>query len=136
VVRGLEQRLLSPPLIFATKSHSSIIIIVIMAINILGVAFFGEIEFWMSTCKVLVLVGLLLLGIILDLGGGPTHDRIGFRYWKSEYAPVRVSRSSSSHPILQTPVPSLTTSTKTTSVSSWVSGTRSPTHSSLTSVPN
>ncbi|KAJ9094473.1 hypothetical protein QFC21_006012 [Naganishia friedmannii] len=60
----------------------SIIIIVIVAINILGVAFFGEIEFWMSTCKVLVLVGLLLLGIILDLGGGPTHDRIGFRYWK------------------------------------------------------
>ncbi|KAJ9127568.1 hypothetical protein QFC24_000977 [Naganishia onofrii] len=61
----------------------SIIIVVIVAINILGVAFFGEIEFWMSTCKVLVLVGLLLLGIILDLGGGPTHDRIGFRYWKN-----------------------------------------------------
>ncbi|GHJ86723.1 hypothetical protein NliqN6_3125 [Naganishia liquefaciens] len=60
----------------------SIIIVVILAINILGVAFFGEIEFWMSTCKVLVLVGLLLLGIILDLGGGPSKDRIGFRYWK------------------------------------------------------
>lgn len=63
---------------------SSIIIVVILVINILGVAFFGEIEFWMSTCKVLVLVGLLLLGIILDLGGGPNHDRIGFRYWKSK----------------------------------------------------
>ncbi|KAI5451857.1 amino acid transporter [Naganishia albida] len=61
----------------------SIIIAVILAINILGVAFFGEIEFWMSTCKVLVLVGLLLLGIILDLGGGPNKDRIGFRYWKN-----------------------------------------------------
>src|SRR5258708_7783936 len=23
-----------------------------------------------------------ILGIILDLGGGPNHDRIGFRYWK------------------------------------------------------
>lgn len=56
----------------------------ILAINILGVAFFGEIEFWMSTCKVLVLVGLLLLGIILDLGGGPNKDRIGFRYWKGK----------------------------------------------------
>lgn len=22
------------------------------------------------------------MGIVLDLGGGPTHDRIGFRYWK------------------------------------------------------
>lgn len=26
--------------------------------------------------------GLIILGIILDLGGGPDHDRIGFRYWK------------------------------------------------------
>lgn len=70
-------------------ASSSIIIVVIVAINILGVAFFGEIEFWMSTCKVLVLVGLLLLGIILDLGGGPTHDRIGFRYWKSKSSEMR-----------------------------------------------
>ncbi|KAF9513610.1 hypothetical protein BS47DRAFT_1344093 [Hydnum rufescens UP504] len=23
-----------------------------------------------------------ILGVILDLGGGPNHDRIGFRYWK------------------------------------------------------
>ncbi|KAJ9098483.1 hypothetical protein QFC19_006350 [Naganishia cerealis] len=69
----------------------SIIIVVIVAINILGVAFFGEIEFWMSTCKVLVLVGLLLLGIILDLGGGPSKDRIGFRYWKSTLNGARIN---------------------------------------------
>ena len=25
---------------------------------------------------------MIILGIILDLGGGPDHDRIGFRYWK------------------------------------------------------
>lgn len=24
----------------------------------------------------------IILGIVLDLGGGPNHDRIGFRYWK------------------------------------------------------
>ena len=28
-------------------------------------------------------LGLIILGIILDLGGGPDHDRIGFRYWKN-----------------------------------------------------
>ena len=28
------------------------------------------------------IVGLIILGIVLDLGGAPTHDRIGFRYWK------------------------------------------------------
>lgn len=27
-------------------------------------------------------LGLLILGTILDLGGGPDHDRISFRYWK------------------------------------------------------
>ena len=26
--------------------------------------------------------GLIILGIVLDLGGGPDHDRLGFRYWK------------------------------------------------------
>lgn len=30
----------------------------------------------------MTIVGLIVLGIILDLGGGPTHDRVGFRYWK------------------------------------------------------
>jgi amino acid transporter len=28
------------------------------------------------------MTGLIILGIILDLGGGPNHDRLGFRYWK------------------------------------------------------
>lgn len=27
-------------------------------------------------------VGLIILGVILDLGGGPDHDRLGFRFWK------------------------------------------------------
>ena len=26
--------------------------------------------------------GLIILGIVLDLGGGPDHDRLGFRFWK------------------------------------------------------
>lgn len=29
------------------------------------------------------LQGLIILGIILDLGGGPDHDHIGFRYWRN-----------------------------------------------------
>ena len=27
----------------------------------------------------------MILGIVLDLGGGPTHDRIGFRYWEGSF---------------------------------------------------
>jgi amino acid transporter len=26
---------------------------------------------------------MIILGIIVDLGGGPNHNRIGFRYWKN-----------------------------------------------------
>ena len=32
--------------------------------------------------KVITITGLIILGIVLDLGGGPSHDRLGFRYWK------------------------------------------------------
>lgn len=43
---------------------------------------YGEAEFIFASIKVLTITGLIILGIVLDLGGGPNHDRIGFRYWK------------------------------------------------------
>ena len=43
---------------------------------------YGEAEFIFASIKVFTIVGLIILGIVIDLGGGPTHDRIGFRYWK------------------------------------------------------
>jgi hypothetical protein len=36
-----------------------------------------------SSIKVLTIIGIIILGIIVDLDGGPNHDRIGFRYWKN-----------------------------------------------------
>ncbi|KAG6820604.1 hypothetical protein H0H93_014520 [Arthromyces matolae] len=65
-----------------------IFILFIFSINLLGVRVFGELEFWFSSIKVIVLIGLLLLGIIIDLGGNPKHDRIGFRYWKHPNGPM------------------------------------------------
>jgi len=65
-----------------------IFIVLIFAVNLLGVRVFGELEFWFSSIKVITLIGLLLLGIIIDLGGNPEHDRIGFRYWKHPYGPM------------------------------------------------
>ncbi len=49
---------------------------------------FGELEFWFSSIKVITLIGLILMGIIIDLGGNPGHDRIGFRYWKHPNGPM------------------------------------------------
>ncbi|KAL4917192.1 amino acid permease/ SLC12A domain-containing protein [Aspergillus aurantiobrunneus] len=60
----------------------TVFLVLIVLINYFGVGFFGEFEFWLSSFKVVVIVGLILLSFILMLGGGPEHDRKGFRYWK------------------------------------------------------
>lgn len=65
-----------------------IFIAFIFIINLLGVRVFGELEFWFSSIKIVALVGLLLFGIIIDLGGNPQRDRIGFRYWKAPNGPM------------------------------------------------
>ncbi|PAV22798.1 amino acid permease [Pyrrhoderma noxium] len=56
-------------------------LVVVIIINVFGVGIFGECEFIFASIKVITIVGLMILGIVLDLGGGPNHDRIGFRYW-------------------------------------------------------
>ncbi|OCF42838.1 hypothetical protein I317_03315 [Kwoniella heveanensis CBS 569] len=55
------------------------------AINFFGVRWFGESEvsrFEQSCAKLALVIGLIIAGIVVDLGGGPNGDRIGFRYWK------------------------------------------------------
>ncbi|KAI0307841.1 amino acid permease [Multifurca ochricompacta] len=58
----------------------TICLVVVIAINFMGA--YGEAEFLFASIKVLTITGLIILGIVLDLGGGPDHDRIGFRFWK------------------------------------------------------
>ncbi|EEQ29232.1 amino acid transporter [Microsporum canis] len=61
----------------------TIFLIVIVAINYFGIKFFGEFEFWLSSFKVIIILGIMLLTFILALGGGPDHHRKGFQYWKN-----------------------------------------------------
>ncbi|KAF9513650.1 hypothetical protein BS47DRAFT_1295925 [Hydnum rufescens UP504] len=61
----------------------TICLVVVIVINMLGAGAYGEAEFFFVSFKVITIVGILILGVVLDLGGGPNHDRIGFRYWKS-----------------------------------------------------
>lgn len=60
----------------------SIFLVVVIVINLFGAGAYGEAEFIFASIKVITITGLIILGIVLDLGGGPNHDRIGFRYWK------------------------------------------------------
>ncbi|KAF3806847.1 Proline-specific permease [Colletotrichum gloeosporioides] len=61
----------------------TVILIIIMTLNFLPVRFFGEAEFWSAGMKILLILGLVFLSIVLFFGGGPNHDRLGFRYWKT-----------------------------------------------------
>jgi len=53
----------------------AVFLVVIVCINYFGVRFFGELEFWLSSIKVTVIVALIILSLVLALGGGPDHDR-------------------------------------------------------------
>ncbi|KAL5344272.1 hypothetical protein ACLOAV_010776 [Pseudogymnoascus australis] len=60
----------------------TIVLVIILLLNVIAVSFFGEAEFWFASIKLITILGLILLGIILFFGGGPNHDRLGFRYWQ------------------------------------------------------
>ncbi|KAJ9138168.1 Amino acid permease [Pleurostoma richardsiae] len=61
----------------------AIFLVVIVCINYFGIRFFGEFEFWLSSFKVITIVGIIILSLVIALGGGPNHDRTGFRYWSN-----------------------------------------------------
>lgn len=61
----------------------SICLGITLAVNLCGPRVYAEVEFYMSTIKVLTIVGLIILSIVIDAGGSPSGERIGFKYWKS-----------------------------------------------------
>ncbi len=61
----------------------TMIIVLVLCLNIFAVAIYGEAEFIFASIKIITILGLLILALIIDLGGGPDHDRRGFRYWKN-----------------------------------------------------
>ena len=71
----------------------TIMTVVIVALNFMPVKYYGETEFWFAGTKVILMIGLLLLSFILFWGGGPNHDRLGFRYWNDPGA---------AHPFIKT----------------------------------
>ncbi|GAQ05680.1 general amino-acid permease GAP1 [Aspergillus lentulus] len=56
---------------------------VIVSINLFGVKGYGEAEFVFSLVKVIAVIGFIILGIILNCGGGPKGGYIGGKYWHS-----------------------------------------------------
>jgi amino acid transporter len=65
------------PAVFITVA-----LVLIILINSIGIKAFGEFEFWLSSLKIIIMIGIIILLFVLAVGGGPTGDRPGFRYWK------------------------------------------------------
>ncbi|KAE8450359.1 hypothetical protein EG329_006433 [Mollisiaceae sp. DMI_Dod_QoI] len=59
----------------------TMVLIIMLLLNVIAVSFFGEAEFWFASIKLITIMGLIILGVVLFFGGGPNHDRLGFRYW-------------------------------------------------------
>ncbi|KAH8595999.1 amino acid permease/ SLC12A domain-containing protein, partial [Bisporella sp. PMI_857] len=61
----------------------TIFLVVIVLINFFGVRGYGEAEFVFSIVKIIAVIGFIILGIVLNCGGGPNGGYIGGRYWKT-----------------------------------------------------
>lgn len=60
----------------------TIMLVVVVGFNLAPVRVYAETEFWFASLKVLLIFGLLILSFILFWGGGPSHQQLGFHYWK------------------------------------------------------
>ncbi|KAI1313633.1 amino acid permease [Xylaria venustula] len=60
----------------------AIFLVLIIAINYFGVRFFGEFEFWLSSFKVIVIIGVIIVSLVITAGGADGHAR-GFEYWRN-----------------------------------------------------
>ncbi|SPQ25527.1 5052232a-e1db-4911-9331-b52366aa59ea [Thermothielavioides terrestris] len=61
-----------------------LVVFIVLTVGV-GMAFvrvFGEVEFVFAAVKIALVVFLILLGLVINLGGVPGTERIGFRYWR------------------------------------------------------
>lgn len=61
----------------------TVLLVAVVGINLFPVKIYGEAEFTLGAIKLTTICGLIILMFITTLGGTPSHDRIGFRYWKN-----------------------------------------------------
>ena len=59
----------------------SMFLVLVITINLFGVRAYGEAEFIFSLIKIVAIVGFIILGVIINCGGGKNGDYIGGRYW-------------------------------------------------------
>ncbi|GJJ77100.1 lysine-specific permease [Entomortierella parvispora] len=75
------------PTLLPSWVWSAIFLVFMVFVNILSVRAYGEAEYWFSVVKVLTVIIFIIVGVLVDAGvvGG---DKIGFRNWQLEGAPI------------------------------------------------
>ncbi|CAF3613987.1 hypothetical protein SNK03_003788 [Fusarium graminearum] len=61
--------------------------VVLIALNIISVKAYGEVEYWLSLLKVITIVVFIVMGIVVNCGGNETGEYIGGKYWHLPDAP-------------------------------------------------
>lgn len=61
--------------------------VTLICINILGVRYYGEVEYWLCLLKVVTIIIFIILGITVNAGGNKAHQYIGGKNWNLEDAP-------------------------------------------------
>lgn len=59
----------------------TVFFVAMIIVNCLPVRIYGEAEFAFGAIKLTTIIGLILLMFIITVGGSPSGDQIGFRYW-------------------------------------------------------
>ncbi|KAF9321126.1 hypothetical protein BGZ91_004601 [Linnemannia elongata] len=76
------------PDLFPGWAWSLLFLVFMVSVNFMSVRAYGEAEYWFSVVKVLTVIIFIVVGILVDAGvvGG---DKIGFRNWTIEGAPIK-----------------------------------------------
>ncbi|KAI9323478.1 amino acid permease/ SLC12A domain-containing protein [Dichotomocladium elegans] len=60
---------------------STIFMVLILAINLVGVRLYGELEYWFALIKILVVIMFIIVAILVTTGAVGSLGAIGFKYW-------------------------------------------------------
>ncbi|OBZ71741.1 Lysine-specific permease [Grifola frondosa] len=64
---------------------SILFLIVVVLVNCFSSRVYGELEFWLSTIKVITIVVIIVVSLIIDVGGS-SQGVIGFKNWSQPFA--------------------------------------------------
>ncbi|KAI7870210.1 amino acid permease-domain-containing protein [Spinellus fusiger] len=68
--------------VMPAPAWSTIFMIIIVLINLVGVRIYGEMEYWFALIKILIVIVFIIVAICVTAGGLGGHV-IGFSYWNS-----------------------------------------------------